>query len=138
MSITHFSGPIGLGADSVEVVTAAKTLTSKDDNGKTFIFNNPTGVTVTLPPIKSGVRFKFMTGAAFATSPFIVVADAADVNAMSGTVLAGGAPVGISGADQITFVATTESIGDFVELISDGVTWLVFGNGSLVGSITAA
>lgn len=46
MAATHFSGPLAVGADSVEELTAAKTLTNQD-NGKTFyIATDAIGITV--------------------------------------------------------------------------------------------
>jgi hypothetical protein len=38
--------------------------------------------------------------------------------------------------DVITFVATAENIGDFVEVWSDGTSWFVFGNALTAGGIT--
>jgi len=44
----------------------------------------------------------------------------------------------VPGADEntITFSATAETIGDFVELKCDGSNWYVFGFGTAAGAIT--
>lgn len=141
MANTNFSGPVvstngfQAGSGSVEVVSAADTLTSAD-NGKTFILNNATGVTITLPAVATtGWRAKFITGAVFATDNFIVAS--AEGDNMEGSVLVAGAIVTVDAADQLNFVATAENIGDFVEVISDGTYWHVFGNALTTGAITA-
>jgi hypothetical protein len=38
--------------------------------------------------------------------------------------------------DTISFVATAEKVGDYVELWSDGTSWFVDGRGAATGSIT--
>lgn len=136
MSVTHFSGPIAVGAGSVMTPTAARTLVA-NDNGSTIMLNAAAGFTITLPAHKAGLRFKVMTGAAFATTNFIVAAAAADVDTLEGSLIVAGAVVTVNAADQINFVASAENIGDFIELFSDGTTWHVFGNGLTTGSITA-
>ena len=136
MGTTHFSGPLAIGSGSVETITAAKTLVA-NDNGKTLMLNNATGVTITLPAHSIGLRFKFITGAAFATTNFIVVAAATDLDTLEGSLIVAGAVVTVAAADQINFVATAENVGDFVEFFSDGTTWHVFGNALTTGGLTA-
>lgn len=135
MATTHFSGPIALGTGSVEVINSAKNLTA-NDNGKTFVFNNATGVTIFLPLVaNTGWRAKFYTGAVFATSNFVVASFEGDN--LEGSLIVAGAVVTVDAADQINFVATAENIGDFIEVFSDGSTWFVFGNALTTGGITA-
>lgn len=134
MATTHFSGPLAIGSGSVETISAVKTLTA-NDNGKTFLLNAAAGVTITLPSHASGLRFKFITGAAFATTNFIIAA--ADVDTMEGSMIVAGVVVDVAAADQINFVATAENIGDFVEVFSDGTYWHTFGNALTAGALTA-
>ncbi len=136
MSTTHLSGPLALGGDSVFTATAAKTLVA-NDNGLTVMLNNATGVTITLPVHKAGLRFKFITGATFATTSFIIIANAADLDTLEGSLIVAGAAVTVASADQLNFIAAAENVGDFVELFSDGTTWHVFGNALTAGGITA-
>lgn len=134
MAVTHFKGPIALGSASTEVISAAKTLT-KDDNGKVFFLNNATGVTVTLPAVTNiGWRAKFIVGAVFATTNFIVAS--AEGDNMEGSFLVAGVVVVGDAEDQINFVASAEDIGDWAEVISDGTSWLMFGNAAATGGIT--
>jgi len=136
MSVSHFSGPIAVGSDSVKTPTAAITLTA-DDNGSTIMLNAAAGFNITLPAHKAGIRLKFITGAAFATTNFIIIAPTAGLDTLEGSLIVAGAVVTVAAADQINFVASAENIGDFVELFSDGVTWHVFGNALTAGAITA-
>lgn len=141
MAKTRFSGPVSsgkgfqAGSGSIETVAAADTLVEAD-NGKTFILNAAAGVTITLPAVtKTGWRAKFITGAVFATSNF-VVASAEGTN-MEGSMVVAGVVVDVAGASQINFVNTAENIGDFIEVISDGTYWHVFGNALTTGALTA-
>ena len=141
MSATHLSGPVvseagfQAGARSVQTIAAAITLTA-DDNGKTFILNAAGGVTITLPAVtNTGWSAKFITGAAFATTNFVVAC--AEGDKLEGSLIVAGAVVDCDAADQINFVSTAENIGDFVEVFSDGTYWHVFGNALTTGALTA-
>jgi len=142
MSITNFSGPVNSnggfqnGTASVITPTAATTLT-KEDNGKTIMLNAAVGFTITLPKHLAGIKLKFITGAAFATTNFVIAAPTSDQDTLEGSLIVAGAVVTVNLADQLNFVATAENVGDFVELFSDGTTWHVFGNALLTGGITA-
>lgn len=120
--------------NNVGTISSATTLTAAD-SGKWYKLNNATGVTVTLPALKSGVNFKFIVAAAFATSNFII--DSAEGDNIEGVLVVNGASVVASGEDQINFVASAETVGDFIDIWSDGSKWFVSGVGSAAGSITA-
>ena len=137
MSITHFSGPIALGSGSVEVIDAAKTISAKTDNGKTFFLDAAGGATVTLPELHVGGRYKFIVTSAFATTNWVVASSEGDN--ISGNLLVAGAHVAAAAEDQINFVATAEGVGDWIELIADTTNsqWIVTGVGALTGGITA-
>jgi hypothetical protein len=136
MAATHFSGPIVVGSGNDEVVAAATTLTAKD-NGKTFFLDAAAGATITLPSGAVGMRFKFIVTSAFATSNWVV--DSAEGDNISGNLIVAGAHVAAAAEDQINFVATAESVGDWIELVWDNTNsqWIVFGVAGLTGGITA-
>ncbi len=136
MAISHFSGPIALGSGSVEVLDGASTLTAKD-NGKTFFLDAAAGATVTLPTLAAGMRLKFIVTSAFATTNWVVASSEGDN--ISGTLIVNGATVAAAAEDQINFVATAESVGDYIELIADTTNsqWIVSGVGGALGGITA-
>ena len=124
---------VGLSsADNVVTPTAATTLT-KADSGKTIMLNAAAGFAITLPAPVAGLKFNFVVGAAFATTNFTVVS--------VGNIIQGGADVNstfvpAANENTISFVATAETIGDYVELVSDGTNYLANGVGAAAGSIT--
>jgi len=120
--------------NDVDSISSATTLTGAD-SGKWYKLDNATGVTVTLPAVKSGLHFRFIVASNFATSNFII--DSAEGDNIDGTIVVNGASVNASGEDQINFVASAESVGDFIDLWSDGSKWFVSGIGNSAGSITA-
>lgn len=120
--------------NNVDTISSATTLKAAD-SGKWYKLNNSTGVTVTLPALKSGVHFRFIVAANFATSNFII--DSAEGDNIEGVLVVNGASVVASAEDQINFVASAETVGDFIDIWSDGSKWFVSGVGSAAGSITA-
>ena len=135
MASTHFSGPVAVGSGSVESITAAKTLTVKDDNGKTFILNADPGVGITLPAPSAGCTFKFITGATFATTDWVITATGA---IMYGSIQEAGAQQTVSAATTINLELAAEAIGDYLEMVSDGTNWYVSGMFATALSVTPA
>ena len=119
-------------ADNVEVVNAARVLT-KADSGKVLSLKNATGVRIDLPTPTKGFKLKVLVGLAFATSNFTVVAQS---NIIQGGATVNGAFVPAEDENTISFVATAEKVGDFIELVSDGTNYFVSGNASGAGAIT--
>ena len=132
--LKHFSNDVERIFNKVETISSASTLTEAD-SGKWYELNNSTGVVVTLPAVKSGVNFRFVVGAAFATDNFVI--DSAEGDNINGILVVNGASVSASGEDQINFVASAETVGDFIDVWSDGSGWYVWGIGNTAGSITA-
>lgn len=123
---------------AIKTVTGATTLTS-NDSGKTIVLDAAAGATVTLPALAEGLNFRFVVGAAFATTDWVI--DSAEGDNINGIVADMGSTVaGVPavGEDQVNFVATAESIGDYVDLICDynNSQWLLSGMCSLNGGIT--
>lgn len=117
-----------------ETITADKTLTEAD-SGKVFYLDAATGETITLPALKAGLFFKFVIADNFATDNWII--DSAEGDNIEGSILVNGASVAAAAEDQINFVASAESLGDFIELECNGSKWFVSGFGAATGSITA-
>lgn len=136
MAITHFSGPVAVGAGSVEDITAAKTLTAKD-NGKYFQLNAAAGAAVTLPAVASsaGYRVRFTTKALFATTDWVITS--AEGDNLEGSLIVAGAVVTVDAADTITFELGADNIGDFLDLWSDGTYWYAFGNALTSAGMTS-
>lgn len=119
-------------ADNIVTVAAATTLT-KADSGKIIVLNAAAGAAITLPAASSKWNFKFYVGAAFATTNWTIVAPA---NVIQGGAIVNSVYVPGVNENTISFVATAETIGDFVEVFSDGTNILSNGVGALAGSIT--
>lgn len=136
---TTYSNDVKRIFEDVEVISAAQTLTAAD-SGKVFILDAAAGATVTLPALKEGIRFRFVVGAAFATTNWVIAsAEGDNINGIIADMGATVAGVPAAGEDQINFVATAETVGDYVELICDfgNSQWLVSGACSANGGITA-
>jgi len=116
-------------------LTGATTLTNAD-SGKVFYLKAAQGAAVTLPSLRAGANFRFVVAQAFDTSNWVLTP--ADADKLEGSLIVAGAAVSVDAADTITFVASAENIGDFVEFNCDGSTWFVNGVGLTSGSITAA
>lgn len=119
-------------ADNVVIVDAARTLT-KADSGKVFILKAAAGVAVTLPAPIAGFKAKFVVGLAFATTNFTVVAS---TNVIQGGADVNSAFVPAANENTISFVASAETLGDYVEITSDGTNFYVNGVGTATGAIT--
>lgn len=136
---TYYSNDVKRSLENVEVISAAQTLT-KGDSGKVFILDAAAGATVTLPALAEGLKFKFIVGAAFATSNWVIASsEGNNINGIIADMGATVAGVPASGEDQINFVNSAETIGDYVEFVCDysNSQWLVSGACAANGGITA-
>jgi len=124
--------------ESNETNTVDTTLTVAE-SGK-VIYIGTAGVDLTLPAAASsaGVTYRVVASAAFATTNMTITGGAADASddLIFGALEVAGAVVACSAEDTISFVNTAESVGDFVELRSNGTNWLVTGQATLAGGIT--
>lgn len=123
----------------IATIDGARTLYNYETD-TVFVLDAAAGATVTLPSLEVGLKFTFVVGAAFATTNWVIASAEGDnisgIISDMGTTVAG-VPAGAE--DQINFVATAESIGDWVEFIADAGNsqWLVRGACALNGGITA-
>jgi hypothetical protein len=117
----------------METLTAATTLTAAD-SGRTYLISG-TGYTVTLPAPFAGFNVKFIVAAAFSTDT-VVQTPADNRDTLNGGVIVNGAIVESDATDRVTFEDDAESIGDFIEISSDGTSFFLFGNGNAASSIT--
>jgi hypothetical protein len=136
VTLTHVSNDLKRAKEVVSTLSDDATLTAADC-GKVYILDAAEGKTVTLPALEAGLNFKFMVGAAFATTNWVI--DSAEGDNITGNLIVNGAAVPAAAEDQINFVATAETVGDYIELICDSGNsqWIVMGVGNAAGSITA-
>ena len=117
----------------METLTAATTLTAAD-SGRTYLISG-TGYTVTLPAPHAGFNVKFIVAAAFSTDT-VIQPPADNRDTLNGGVIVNGAIVESDATDRVTFEDDAESVGDFIEISSDGTSFFLFGNGNAASSIT--
>jgi len=136
-TVSYSNDVVRMFAD-VETISAAQTLTAAD-SGKTFILDAAAGATITLPALKAGLNFRFKVGAAFATTDWVIgSAEGDNINGIISDMGATVAGVPAAGEDQINFVASAETVGDYVDLVCDfdNSQWLVSGACAANGGIT--
>jgi len=120
-------------AARTNTLAVAKTLTASD-SGNVFTLSATTGKVITLPSVAvDGFKAKFLVGAVFATTNFTIVAP---TSVIQGGAIVNSVFVPASNENTISFVASAESIGDYINIVSDGTNFYVEGVGALAGSIT--
>lgn len=117
-----------------QVLSAATTL-SAADSGKLLSLNAAAGAQITLPAVatSAGLNFRFAVQALFATTAWTIKAAS---SVIQGGAIVNSVNVPSANRNTITFSASADTIGDFVELTCDGVNWYVFGLGNSAGAIT--
>lgn len=131
MATTYAFGDDKLNAN-IKVLSAAVALTASD-SGKVLILNAAAGKAIALPSVAvAGFKVRFQVGALFATNNWVITSPAA--------VIQGGAIVNsvfVPSANKsiITLLATADTVGDYLEIFSDGTNYYVNGVGALATSI---
>ncbi len=109
--------------------TADITLTANESGA---IYMIATGTTATLPAAREGLGYRFMVSGAFTDTNFVI--DSAEGDNIEGSLIVAGAVVDCAAEDQINVVVDGENLGDFVELYSDGTSWLIGASGALTSA----
>ena len=131
--LEHVSDDVMRIFDDYELLSAASSL-NLSDSGKVFKISG-TGYTVTLPAPSAGWKAKFIVSGAFSTD-CVVQSPASNRDTINGGIIVNGAIVEADAVDRVTFEDGAESIGDFIEIHSDGTSYFVFGNGNASSSIS--
>lgn len=119
-------------ASNVQDITGAVTLTDAN-SGSVYILKAAAGAAITLPAATSKWNLKFVTGLAFATTPWVLTAP---TSVIQGGAIVNSTFVPAANENTITFVATAETLGDFVHLECDGTNIYVNGVATAAGAIT--
>lgn len=93
-----------------------------EQSGLNILLNASAGFQITLPPPASGLTFRFIVAAAFATTNFTVLTSGG-AHILYGGAITGNSDAPANGDNTISFVANAETPGDYVNMISDGVNW---------------
>lgn len=131
-TLTHVSNPVERARIDVATVTGAKTLTAAD-SGIVQVLSAAAGAQIDLPALEAGLHFRFIVGDNFATTDWTVVSS---TNVIQGNVDVNNSHVNGSDENTITFVASAESVGDFVDVVCDGTNWYVSGAANSTGAVT--
>lgn len=117
----------------IETIAAARVLTAFD-SGKEFTLSAAAGAVINLPAVaKKGFKAKFVIGSAFATTNWTIVSA---TNVIQGSADVNSTLVPAANENTISFVATAETIGDYIEIHSDGTNFYAYGIGAAAGAIT--
>ena len=128
----------------VKELTAAHTVTVAEC-GTEFLLNSATEFAVTLPNAADagqGWWARFIIAAAPASADYTVIATDSDGDNIHGVVLTGedssadADKTAGTGTDVITFVDGKAKQGDFVDIMTDGTNWYVWGAASEHDGIT--
>lgn len=125
--------PANEGLGSAQLTPTGAVTLDYSDAGKTVLLSAAAGFAITLPAVAAGLKYKFVVAASFATTSFTVVAPA---NVIQGGAIVNSTFVPAANENTISFVHTAETVGDYVEIESDGTNWYVSGVGAGAGSIT--
>ncbi len=131
--LEHVSDDVMRMFDDYELVSASASL-NLSDSGKVFKISG-TGYTMTLPAPTAGWKAKFVVSAAFSTD-FVVQSPSDNRDTINGGVIVNGAIVEADAVDRVTFEDDAESIGDYIEIHSDGTSYFLSGNGNAASSIS--
>ena len=133
MATTRTSTVFGDSETVIQTITGAIVLT-QGDSGKDFTLSASEGAEIELPAVaKKGFKARFTVGNAFATTNWTIVSA---TNVIQGSADVNSTLVPASNENTISFVATAETIGDFVEIHSDGTNFYAYGIGASAGAIT--
>lgn len=120
-------------ADNIVDITEATTLTIAD-SGKVCILKAASGARITLPAVNAGKwGFRFVTGLAFATTAWTVFST---TSVIQGGAIVNSTFVPAANENTVTFVASAETLGDYIEVFSDGTNIYVNGVANATGAIT--
>lgn len=118
-----------------QTITATTDTLTSADFGETIFLNTASGTTITLPAATAGGYLRFVLVTLFDTANIIL--DSAEGDNIEGTLHVNGGLVPCAGEDQINLVSSAETVGDFVDLHSNGTSWYLGATmGSTTGSIT--
>jgi hypothetical protein len=121
---------------SQTVTNGALVLTAADSGDTIFMDSSGGAVAAVLPAPKAGLFFKFIWAVAGTNST--ITTNGATQNVIFGLTVArdGNAGVAAAGVDIVNFITASAVVGDFVELVSDGTNWYLYGVTDLPAAIT--
>jgi hypothetical protein len=89
----------------------------------------------TLPAPAAGLNYKFVVDTLYTTTPMTIVTTSS-ANIISGPLMVASTVVVCGSEDAIQIVETAESLGDWIEVVSDGTNWFMSGSAAVTGAFT--
>lgn len=139
---THFSGPLYVGgvpiaqnSSALTVSPSAATTLTASQSGSLVLLDAAAGYAVTLPSPAAGLSFRFVVKSLFATTDWVITSASAN---MYGTIMEAGALQAVAGATTINLELGADTIGDYIDVYSDGTNWYVAGSTAQAASVTPA
>lgn len=121
-------------AGGISVTTTAGQSLTALDCGKRVFLRQISGTTVTLPAASesTGCEFEFLVATASTDGSYTIQTAVTQTVFVGGAIEISSTTVGVSTttANRINFVGASNTIGDYVKMVSDGVKW--FFNGQVV------
>jgi len=133
MATLTYSNPEQRKQKTFATIAVATTLTAANSGTIYTLPAATAGAQITLPALKAGLNFKFIVAGAFATTDWTIVST---TDVIYGSALVDDVQVPAAAENTISFVASAETIGDWVAVECDGTNWYVSGDGQATGSIT--
>lgn len=130
-----FVGPLTGGITLPVVELAAATTLTAAQSGSIVAFTGIVGYAVTLPSPAAGLSYLFVVQDLFGTTDWVITSAAAN---MYGTVMELSTVQAVAGATTINLELAADTIGDYIELFSDGTNWYVRGAMAQAASVTPA
>lgn len=127
-------GGVQQNLGSIQEISAATTLTAAD-SGKTIILTGIVGYAITLPAPAAGLKYKFIVQDLFATTDWVITATGA---IMHGSVMELSTVQPVAAATTINLELAADTIGDWIQVESDGTNWYVSGAMAQAASVTPA
>jgi hypothetical protein len=103
----------------------------------TVQFIGAAGDDFTLPAPANGCRVRFIVDSAFASTSMTIVTNSS-ANVIQGSIDVNSTRAACASSDTVTFLHSAETVGDWVEVVSDGTSWFINGVGVLASSVACS
>ncbi len=138
MGTTGISGAQQGFVGSIQIGSTGGTLTNAQSGNVIFVTPDPTmGATITLPDINGSFGTTYDIVLAGTSSQTVVVNVSISGGSFIGSVSLPNGLIIAAGAVSVVFFNGLQTVGDYAQVISNGVNWQLTAVGQQAGSITA-
>jgi hypothetical protein len=138
MGSTGVSGAQQGFVGAIQIGSTGGTLTNAQSGNVVFVTPDPTvGATITLPDINGSLGTTYDIVLAGTSASTVVVNVSISGGSYIGSISLPSGLIVASGAVSVVFFSGLQTIGDYAQVISNGVNWQLTAVGQQAGSITA-